>query len=153
MRGSENFDLCIMRSPQCYNKFITGKEELFTICLMVNFDSWQFFPQATSARLNTSIQAVVMGLSSFILAFIYSWKLTLLVLAFVPFMLMAGMYVSCWRKGSKSCKESQNPWTKTLTFEIISCPKMSLTKWHKFDLKQQICQTKNFVQCAITKVG
>ncbi|XP_066921842.1 ATP-dependent translocase ABCB1-like [Clytia hemisphaerica] len=45
---------------------------------------------ATSTRLNTLTQVVVSGLSSLIVAFAYSWQLTLLVLAFVPFIAMFG---------------------------------------------------------------
>uniref|UniRef100_A0A7M5VBZ8 Uncharacterized protein n=1 Tax=Clytia hemisphaerica TaxID=252671 RepID=A0A7M5VBZ8_9CNID len=45
---------------------------------------------ATSTRLNTLTQVVVTGLSSLIVAFAYSWQLSLLVLAFVPFIAMFG---------------------------------------------------------------
>ena len=36
-----------------------------------------------------------MGLSAIIVSFVYSWKLTLLIFAFIPFLLLAGaMYTS-----------------------------------------------------------
>ncbi|XP_065051927.1 ATP-dependent translocase ABCB1-like isoform X2 [Rhopilema esculentum] len=50
---------------------------------------------ATSIRLSTLVQVVVMGLSAIIVSFVYSWKLTLLIFAFIPFLLLAGaMYTS-----------------------------------------------------------
>lgn len=45
---------------------------------------------ATSTRLNTLTQVLVMGLSSLIIAFVYSWQLSLVILAFVPLIAFAG---------------------------------------------------------------
>lgn len=46
---------------------------------------------ATAVRFNTMIQVIVMGLSSAIMAFYYSWKLTLVVLAFSPLLVLGGI--------------------------------------------------------------
>lgn len=51
--------------------------------------------QATSIRLSTLVQVVVMGLSAIIISFAYEWKLTLLIFAFIPLLLFAGaMYTT-----------------------------------------------------------
>ena len=52
-----------------------------------------------------------MGISSIVLAFYYSWKLALLVLVFVPFILLAGIaqfkiFSSFARKNAKSLAEA-----------------------------------------------
>lgn len=51
---------------------------------------WVIDLQATSTRLNTLTQVCVTGISSLVVAFVHSWKLTLLVLAFVPFIAAFG---------------------------------------------------------------
>ena len=48
------------------------------------------FLQATSLRLSTLVQVGVMGLTALVIAFVYQWKLTLLIFAFVPFLMAAG---------------------------------------------------------------
>ncbi|XP_065051580.1 ATP-dependent translocase ABCB1-like isoform X2 [Rhopilema esculentum] len=45
---------------------------------------------ATSLRLSTMVQVGVMGLTAIVIAFAYEWKLTLLIFAFVPFLMIAG---------------------------------------------------------------
>jgi len=45
---------------------------------------------ATSTRLNTLTQVLVMGISSLLIAFIFSWQLTLVIIAFVPLIAFAG---------------------------------------------------------------
>ncbi|XP_065655130.1 ATP-dependent translocase ABCB1 isoform X3 [Hydra vulgaris] len=45
---------------------------------------------ATSSRLNTMTQVIVMGITALIIAFYYSWQLTLLVIGFAPVLLIAG---------------------------------------------------------------
>lgn len=45
---------------------------------------------ATSLRLSTLVQVGVMGLTALVIAFVYQWKLTLLIFAFVPFLMAAG---------------------------------------------------------------
>lgn len=50
---------------------------------------------ATSIRLSTLVQVVVMGLSAIIVSFVYEWRLTLLIFAFIPLLLFAGaMYTT-----------------------------------------------------------
>ena len=59
---------------------------------MIEFFS---FSQATSIRLSTLIQVVVMGLSAIVVSFVYEWRLTLLIFAFIPLLLFAGaMYTT-----------------------------------------------------------
>ena len=36
------------------------------------------------------VQVGVMGLTAIVIAFVYEWKLTLLIFAFVPFLMIAG---------------------------------------------------------------
>ena len=58
-------------------------------CLDLNV-SWFFSPQATGARLASTVQSlcgVILGLA---IGFYYSWKLALFILAFAPFILISG---------------------------------------------------------------
>ena len=50
-----------------------------------------YFLQATGARIGSLLQSVSAILMGVIIGFIYSWQLTLLVMAFVPFIGIAGL--------------------------------------------------------------
>lgn len=67
--------------------------------------------QATGARMGTVIQSIGGIGVGLIIGFIYSWQLTLLVLAFVPFIMAAGMLqmkilAGYSNQGQKSLEES-----------------------------------------------
>ena len=46
---------------------------------------------ATSSRISVLVQVSFTGLAALIVAFYYSWKLTLLVIAFIPFLVFGGV--------------------------------------------------------------
>ena len=62
--------------------------------------------QASGSRFGTIIQSLSCLGAGFVIGFIYSWKLTLMIIGFVPFILAAGMLQMKIMGGS--AKQSQS---------------------------------------------
>lgn len=48
------------------------------------------FIQISGARLGSIVQSIANLGTAFVIAFIYGWKLTLVIIAFLPFIMIAG---------------------------------------------------------------
>ena len=102
--------------------------------------------QATGARLGTMLQSLGGIGTGLIIGFIYSWKLTLCVLAFVPFIMAAGMLqmkilAGYSQEGQKALEESGKVGTVKI-FNVITCTCLSCD--------QNFVQTTNQLSCLVT---
>ena len=80
------------------------------------------------------VQVVVMGLSAIIVSFAYQWKLSLLIFAFIPFLLFAGaMYTSINTSFAAKEKESIVKAASVGFCLMTSTPRYKLTEIDGFE--------------------
>lgn len=64
----------------------------YFVYLSLNLKSYKvkFFKQISGARLGSIVQSIANLGTAFVISFIYGWKLTLVIIAFLPFIMIAG---------------------------------------------------------------
>lgn len=88
MRIRNEYFKALLRQDQAYFDSPTNTVGALTTRLATDASAVQ---GASGSRFGTIIQSVSCLGAGFIIGFIYSWKLTLMIIGFVPFMMAAGM--------------------------------------------------------------
>ena len=90
-RSPSEWLTCIIRFLQYSGQVITWRYAAYW-CNCINFIlKLPLLLQATSTRLKLMVEVSFTAVAAIAVGFAYSWKLTLLVLAFVPFLLIGGI--------------------------------------------------------------
>jgi ABC-type multidrug transport system fused ATPase/permease subunit len=78
-----------------------------------------FVCQAAGIRIATLIQAATLLIAALIIAFVYSWKLTLVILAFIPFVVIGGAFQQRVLVGQAGKNQKELEQAGQVAFETI----------------------------------